>query len=100
MAKTDSSAVAALPKLNDESAKMQRRIAEARRAAATELGEVVLSAGAESIPPRDLKLLLVAVMKLGPAKALELIAGGETLKSRGRSNGVVGTSQEAGDGHL
>lgn len=88
MAKTETSAVAALARLKDEGAKMQRRIAEARKAAAAELGEAVLAAGAETIQPRDLKALLTAVMKVGPAKALELIAGAGGTSPRQRSNGA------------
>ena len=56
------SGIRALAKLRDERAVFDAREAKARREAAIELGEIVLSAGADVLPLADLKNALAAAV--------------------------------------
>ena len=86
MADGPTPAVALMAKAEQDKKLAEKRIADARKAAAGELGEVVLSAGAHMVPPRELKTLLSAIMAVGPAKALELISAA-TAKPVARPTG-------------
>lgn len=71
MADGPTPAVALMVKAEQDRKSAEKRIAEARKVAAGELGEVVIAAGAHLLPPRELKALLAAIMTLGPVTALE-----------------------------
>ena len=73
MADGPTPAVAAMAKAEQDKKAAEQRIAEARKAAAGELGEVVLKAGAHLLPPRELSALLGAIMAVGSAKALDML---------------------------
>lgn len=78
MAKKKPSALEALARLNDERRALEDRAAELKRAAALELGMVVLDAGGAAIGPAKLRALIGLVATLGVDTALQrLSAKGE-----------------------
>jgi hypothetical protein len=73
MADGPTPAVALMAKAEQDKRAAEKRIADARKAAAGELGEIVLKTGAHLLPPRELSALLTAMMTVGSAKALDLM---------------------------
>lgn len=101
MADGPTPAVALMAKAEQDKKAAEKRIADARKAAAGELGEVVLAAGAHTLPPRELKALLTAIMAVGSAKALELISAAAAKPvarptGNGQANGLA-DSREHGN---
>lgn len=89
MADRPTPAMALMAKAEQDKAAAVKRIAELRKVAASELGEVVLSAGAQMLPPRELKALLVSIMATGPAKALELLSSASAKPNAKSSGGAT-----------
>lgn len=84
MAKKKPSALEALARLNDERAQLENRGAELKRAAALELGMIVLDAGGGAIGPAKLKDLITRIVGAGADASLQrLAASSEMLKSAG-----------------
>ncbi len=103
MADGPTPAVTLMAKAEQDKAAAVKRIAELRKAAAGELGEVVLAAGAQTLPPRELKALLVAIMAAGPAKALELLSSGSAkpnAKAAGAGSQANGRNHGEESGHV
>ncbi len=99
MADAPSPSVALMAKAEQDKKAAERRFADARKAAAGELGELVLKAGAHLLPPRELSALLTAIMTIGPAKALDLMTAA-AAKPAARASTANGhdNGQEAGHG--
>lgn len=76
MAKKKPSALDALAKLNDERLALDARAADLKRAAALELGLVVLDAGGAELGPRRLRDLVLKVIANGPDAVLRSLSGG------------------------
>ena len=74
MPKTKPGALDALRKLQQQRNELDVRETELRQRAAAELGQIVLDCGAEQFDPGVLKALLKAVIKIGPAVALDRLA--------------------------
>ena len=99
MAKKKPSALEALARLNDERAQLENRGAELKRAAALELGMIVLDSGGAAIGPAKLKELIEQISRTGVDTSLErLAASGEMLKSASRLKGADAESTEAQHG--
>ena len=87
MADGPTPAVALMAKAEQDKKAAEKRIADARKAAAGELGEIVLKAGAHLLPPRELSALLTAIMAVGAAKALDLMTAAATKPAAKPSTG-------------
>ena len=74
MTQAKASAMDALRKLNTQRQDFDRRGAELRQQAAAELGQLLLSCGAEVLEPGELKALLKAAIRLGAKPALERLS--------------------------
>jgi len=92
-----SAAVEAYERAEEEMRKHQARVAEARKAAAREVGEAVLATGAGKLPAAQLKAILGAVVAMGAEQALAALGvkatspgGGRTNGSGARANGAAG----------
>jgi len=92
-----SAAVEAYERAEEEMRKHQTRVAEARKAAAREVGEAVLATGAGKLPAAQLKAILGAVVAMGAEQALAALevkatspGGGRTNGSGARANGAAG----------
>jgi hypothetical protein len=110
MATGKSAAVQALDRAEDEMRKHQSRVAEARKAAARELGDAVLASGAGRLPTIQLKAILGAVVAMGAEQALTALgvkavrsvdakastSAERTAASRGRGNGADDNGRAAG----
>lgn len=84
MAKKKPSALEALARLNDERAQLENRGAELKRAAALELGMIVLDTGGGAIGPAKLKELVARIVAAGADVSLQRLASGsEALHSAG-----------------
>ncbi|NNM78046.1 hypothetical protein HJG53_14155 [Sphingomonas sp. ID1715] len=84
MAKKKPSALEALARLNDERAQLENRGAELKRAAALELGMIVLDAGGGAIGPAKLKELVARIVAAGADVSLQRLASSsEVLSSTG-----------------
>lgn len=110
MAAGKSAAVEAYERAQDEMQRHQSRVAEARRAAAREVGEAVLASGAGRLPTAQLKAILKAVVAMGAEQALSALgvkavpasdakpgtSAERTAASRGRGNGADDNGRAAG----
>ena len=67
--------------------KHQARVAEARKAAARELGDAVLASGAGKLPVAQLKAILGAVVAMGGDQALIALGVTVTAAGGGKPNG-------------
>ncbi len=74
MAKKKPSALEALARLNDERRALEDRAAAVKRAAALELGTVVLDAGGAAIGPLRLRDLIARVAAIGVDAALHRLS--------------------------
>nr|WP_302477389.1 DUF6437 family protein [Sphingomonas sp. ID1715] len=84
VAKKKPSALEALARLNDERAQLENRGAELKRAAALELGMIVLDAGGGAIGPAKLKELVARIVAAGADVSLQRLASSsEVLSSTG-----------------
>lgn len=88
MAAGKSAAVEAYERAEDDMRKHQARVAEARKAAARELGDAVLASGAGKLPTSQLKAILSAAMAMGADQALAAL--GALSPSRGAAKGSGG----------
>lgn len=96
MAKKKPSALEALAKLNDERLALEARTAELKRAAAFELGMVVLDAGGADLGPARLRDLIARVVAFGPDAALQLLsAKSQTTPVAAKSKTVSGAPETA-----
>ncbi len=96
MAKKKPSALEALARLNDERAQLENRGAELKRAAALELGMIVLDAGGGAIGPAKLKELIARIVGTGTDASLQrLAASSDMLKSAGKLKGADAESSGA-----
>lgn len=99
MAKKKPSALEALARLNQERRLLEDRGAELRKAAALELGTVLLDAGGAAIGPSKLKEIIANVVATGVDEALQrLTARGDRAKSGGKSKGSDPDPSEAQHG--
>ena len=96
MAAGKSAAVEAYERAEDEMRRQQARVAEARKAAAREFGDAVLTTGAGKLPTAQLKTILSAVVAMGADQAL--VALGVSSLPRAGSNGR-GSAEKAAGGH-
>ena len=90
----------ALAKLKEERAGLEQREAQARREAADELVQVILNAGAEEIPPRELRTLLTASIALGVDRAIALLQAPDNARApvrngKGTADGSAGEGDDA-----
>lgn len=76
MAKKKPSALDALARLNDERLALDARGVDLKRAAALELGLVVLDAGGAELGPIRLRDLVLKVIANGPDAVLRSLSGG------------------------
>lgn len=81
MAKKKPSALDALARLNDERLALEARAAELKRAAALELGLVVLDAGGADLGPGRLRDFVTRIMTEGPDEVLRLLSHGRAAPS-------------------
>lgn len=96
VAKKKPSALEALARLNDERAQLENRGAELKRAAALELGMIVLDAGGGAIGPAKLKELIARIVGTGADASLQrLAASSEILKQAGKLKGGNAEQSEA-----
>lgn len=99
MAKKKPSALEALARLNDERAQLENRGAELKRAAALELGMIVLDAGGGAVGPAMLKELITRIVAAGADASLQrLEAGIEMLKPASKLKGGDAEQSEAQHG--
>ena len=99
MAKKKPSALEALARLNNERRLLEDRGAELKRAAALELGTVVLDAGGAAIGPAKLKEVTARIVAMGVDAALQrLAARSDTPKPAGKSKGSDEDPAEAHHG--
>ena len=99
VAKKKPSALEALARLNDERAQLENRGAELKRAAALELGMIVLDAGGGAIGSATLKELIAIIVRTGADASLQRLAtGSEVLKAAGKLKSSDGQSAEAQHG--
>ena len=87
MAAGKSAAVEAFERAEDEMRKHQARVAEARKAAARELGDAVLASGAGKLPVAQLKAILGAVVAMGGDQALVALGVTATAAGGAKPNG-------------
>ncbi|QYE37258.1 hypothetical protein KZX46_21740 (plasmid) [Polymorphobacter sp. PAMC 29334] len=87
MAAGKSAAVEAYERAEDEMRKQQARVAEARKAAAREVGEAVLATGAGKLPTAQLKAILGAVVAMGGEQALTALGVKATGSDGSKANG-------------
>ena len=87
MAAGKSAAVEAYERAEDEMRRQQSRVAEARKAAARELGDAVLATGAGKLPVAQLKAILGAVVTMGADQALVALGVTATGAGAGKPNG-------------
>lgn len=109
MAAVRSPAVEALDRFEEEKKRLEQKHREARKAAAVELGEVVLATGAGRLPTAQLKAILTAAVALGGDQAVAKLGGavpgrreaeGERQASnKPRSNGAGNSDGEQAGGH-
>lgn len=99
MAKKKSSALKALAMVNDERVALEARAAELRRAAALELGMVVLDAGAADLGPARLRDLVAKAIAIGPDAALRMLSGkGESVATADQTKPKLAGSLEPANG--
>ena len=99
MAKKKSSALEALAKLNDERLALEARAAELRRAAALELGMVVLDAGGADLGPARLRDLVTEALAAGPDAGLRMLSGkGQSIAAVMQDKLKLSASSEADNG--
>ena len=91
MAVAKGSAVEALRRAEEARAAHDQRVSEARKAAAVELGQIVLSTGADRLPIAELKAVLSAAVK---ARA----ESGRKPAASGVGNGKSGADQSGDRG--
>lgn len=97
MAVAKGSAVEALRRAEEARAAHDQRVSEARKAAAVELGQIVLATGADRLPIAELKAVLTAAVKARtesgrkpPASgAVNGKSGPEQSGERGGENGIA-----------
>ena len=87
MAAGKSAAVEAYERAEEEMRKQQARVAEARKAAAREVGEAVLATGAGKLPAAQLKAILGAVVAMGRSRRWLLSGSRRQASGGGRTNG-------------
>jgi hypothetical protein len=87
--------IRALAKLRSERAVFDAREAKARREAAIELGEIVLSTGADVLPLADLKNVLVAAVAAHVGQPQSTRAGKPSVAQRGEPQTQDGHGEQA-----
>jgi len=85
VAKKKPSALEALANLNDERIALEARAADLKRAAALELGMIVLEAGGADLGPARLRDLVAKAASIGPDAVLRTLSG--------KSESVVAAAQ-------
>lgn len=99
MAKKKPTALQALAIVNDERVALEARAAELKRAAALELGMVVLDAGGADLDPKRLRDLVARALATGPDAALRMLSGkGESVAASTLAKLKLPASSEAGNG--
>lgn len=99
MAKKKPSALKALAMVNDERLALEARAAELRRAAALELGMVVLDAGGADLGPARLRDLIAKAVAAGPDAASRTVSGkGESMAAGAQTKPAPSVSAEADHG--
>lgn len=98
MAAGKSAAVEGYERAEDEMRRHQARVAEARKTAARELGDAVLSTGASKLPVAQLRTILGAVGTMGEGQALVALGGTASGAGGSKSNGCGSAAPARGDG--
>ena len=99
MAKKKPSALKALAMVNDERLALEARAAELRRAAALELGMVVLDAGGADLGPARLRDLVAGALAAGPGAATRTVSGkGQRMAAATKVEPKQNASAEADHG--
>ena len=99
MAKKKPSALEALSLVNDERVALEARAAELKRAAALELGMVVLDAGGADLGPARLRDLIVKAVGAGLDATLRRVSGkAESMAAAARAEPKQNASSEADHG--
>ncbi len=99
MAKKKPSALEALSQVNDERVALETRIAELKRAAALELGMVVLDAGGADLGPARLRDLVAKAVAAGPDATLRLLSGkAESMRAATQAKPTPSVPAEADHG--
>lgn len=99
MAKKKPSALKALAIVNDERVALEARAAELKRAAAIELGMVVLDAGGADLGSARLRDLVAKALATGPDAALRMLSGkGESMTAATQAKSKLPASSEADNG--
>jgi hypothetical protein len=99
VAKKKPSALKALARLNDERLALEARAAELRRAAALELGMVVLDAGGADLGPARLRDLISKAVAAGPDAASRTVSSkGESMAAATQTKPTPSVSAEADHG--
>jgi hypothetical protein len=99
VAKKKPSALKALSQVNDERVALEARAAELKRAAALELGIVVLDAGGADLGPARLRDLVAKAVAAGPDAAPRTVFGkGESMAVAMQAKPTPSVSAEADHG--
>ena len=95
MALAKGSAVEAFRRAEEARAEHEKRVNDARKAAAVELGQVVLATGADRLPLAELKAVLTAAVKAkadGARKPVPAAANGSAGQSGAEQGGGSGAA--------
>lgn len=99
MAKKKPSALKALSQVNEERLALEARAAELKRAAALELGMVVLDAGGADLGPVRLRDLVAKAVAAGSDATLRIMPGkAESMAAAARAEPKQNASAEADHG--